>query len=101
MNRCELCKENYAECYHHLIFGYGMRKLADQDQLVIHICNRCHNMSDNSIHNNPLASELSKKLGQALWEAKAIARCVPEGMQEKIAQEAREAFRERYGRSYL
>ena len=76
-----------AECEHHLIFGSGSRKLAEEDGLKVPSCNRCHNMgtSTESIHNNIMA-ELSKMLGQAVYEARIG---------------SRESFRARYGKSYL
>ena len=77
-----------AECEHHLIFGNGLRDLADEDGLKVPSCNKHHNMGQISerIHDNPMAEKLSKMLGQAVWEKH---------------YGNREAFRERYGRSYL
>lgn len=77
-----------AECRHHLIFGNGLRETADKDGLTVPCCNRCHNMGavPETIHGNPMAEKLSKRLGQAIWE---------------MHYGSREEFRERYGRSYL
>lgn len=77
-----------AECEHHLIFGNGLRELADQDGLKVPSCNKHHNTGDISerIHDNPMAEKLSKMLGQAIWESK---------------YGTREKFRKRYGKSYL
>lgn len=77
-----------AECEHHLIFGNGLRKLADGDGLKVPSCNKCHNMGqiNDRIHDNPMAEKLSKMLGQAIWESR---------------YGDREAFRKRYGKSYL
>lgn len=90
------------ECTHHLIFGNGLHKLADQDGLTIPMCNRCHNMGliIDRIHENPAAETLSKIAGQLAWEKEYIADRLelPFG---DIRQEARDAFMERYGRSYL
>lgn len=33
-----------AECEHHLLFGNGIRELAEQDGLKVPACNKCHNM---------------------------------------------------------
>lgn len=33
-----------AECEHHLLFGNGIRELAEQDGLKVPMCNKCHNM---------------------------------------------------------
>ena len=72
---------------HHLVFGRGMRKLAEEDGLKIPLCNSCHNMNLWScIHGNQAAEKLSKMLGQMAYEAKIG---------------SREDFRKRYGKSYL
>jgi len=77
-----------AECEHHLIFGSGSRKLAEEDGLKVPSCHKCHNMGSGteSLHNNVMAEKLSKMLGQAVYEARIG---------------SRESFRARYGRSYL
>lgn len=76
------------ECEHHLLFGRGIRELAEQDGLKVPVCNRCHNMGDVSerIHDNPMAEKMSKILGQMVYETKLG---------------SREEFRARYGKSYL
>lgn len=77
-----------AECQHHLVFGRGLKELAEQDGLKIPACHKHHNMGANSekIHNNPMAEKLSKMLGQAIWEKN---------------YGDRNDFRKRYGKSYL
>ena len=93
-----------AECVHHCIFGRGLRELADVDGLTIPLTNEEHNMSRFGqrwqIHDNAPAEALSKMVGQLAWEKHYIAtkRELPF---EGIEQEAREAFRDRYGISYL
>lgn len=93
-----------AECKHHLIFGTGLRELADADGLWIPLLNREHNLSSNGtlhqIHGNPAAEKLSKMLGQMAWEKKYIIDKY-ELPFEDIDEEAREAFRDRYGQSWL
>lgn len=88
-----------AECKHHLIFGRGLRDLADQDGLWIPLTNAEHNMHPCGqrwqIHENPPAEKLSKMLGQVAWEKHTISTI---GCTEA---EAREFFRDRYGISYL
>ena len=46
---CILCGRP-AECEHHLIFGRGLRNLAEQDGLKVPCCNNCHNMGKERIH---------------------------------------------------
>lgn len=84
---CFFC-EAPAECEHHLIFGNSQRDLADKDGLIVPSCNKHHNTGSipERVHNNPMAEKLSKMLGQAIWESH---------------HGDREAFRKRYGKSYL
>lgn len=84
---CMFCGRE-AESQHHLLFGTGDRRLAEQDGLKVPICNTCHNMgsTQESIHGNSKAEALSKMLGQAIFE-------------NKIG--SREDFRNRYGKSYF
>lgn len=93
MNFCEICGRP-AECKHHLIFGFAMRKLADEDGLVIDMCNQCHNIGKYQLHNHPVASQLSKMLGQERWEKQRI-------IEGATQEQAREQFIKRYGRSWL
>jgi len=100
---CEICGAP-AECEHHLIFGMGMRKLADQDELTIKMCNSCHNMSndiDCKIHDNPMAEKLSKMLGQVIWEIRYIDDRYEAVTGETLRKEAKREFMNRYGRSYI
>ena len=98
---CALCGKP-AEAVHHLIGGQGKRKVSNREGLTIPLCNDCHNMGPvlGRIHGNPAAEKLSKMLGQACFERRYIAerRELPF---EDIEAEAREAFREAFGKSYL
>ena len=93
-----------AESTHHCIFGRGLRELADEDGLWIPLKNCEHNMSSKGtiyqIHGNPAAEKLSKMLGQIAWEKHWIAEKYSLPFSD-IEAEAREAFRARYGQSYL
>lgn len=95
---CAFCGKP-TEAEHHLIFGRGMRELAEEDGLKLPICNRCHNMGIKleRIHGNSMAEKFSKMLGQLAWEKeyyKSLA-------EEDVGDVAREEFRKRYKRSYL
>ncbi len=96
--------QNPKECDHHLIFGSGLRKLAEEDGLFIPLTNKEHNMGQNTerIHGNQAAEKLSKMLGQVTWE-KEYYRSILESVDglEKGEDPAREKFRRRYGISYL
>ena len=93
-----------AECIHHCIFGRGLRELADEDGLWIPLMNCEHNMSSKGtiyqIHGNPAAEKLSKMVGQLAWEKHYIAEKYSLPFTD-IEAEAREAFINRYGRSWL
>jgi len=92
-----------AECQHHLLYGRGIHKLADQDGLIIGLLNKEHNMSPcgtvNQIHDNPAAEKLSKMAGQLAWERNYLIEKY--GDFEELSKECREAFRKRYGISFL
>ena len=93
-----------AECQHHLIFGHGLHKLADEDGLIIGLTNAEHNMSSkgtvNQLHDNPPAEHLSKMLGQAIWERNYLIEKF-ELPFDDLATECRDAFMSRYGKSFL
>ena len=99
-----------AECQHHLIWG-SYHKMADEDGLIIGLLNKEHNFSDNGtinqIHHNPAAEKLSRMLGQAIWERNYLIKQLElpfEGEEEafeRVSNECREAFRKRYGQSFL
>ncbi len=93
-----------AECQHHLIFSNGLHKLADEDGLIIGLTNDEHNMSPrgtiNQVHDNPAAEKLSKIAGQLAWERNYLIKKY-ELPFDDLSEEAREAFRKRYGRSFL
>ena len=89
-----------ADCRHHLVSGRGMRDKAEADGIWIPLLNREHNMSPNGtihqIHGNPAAEKLSKIAGQLAFEKEHYRQLL--GLQD---DPAREAFRKRYGISYL
>lgn len=96
--------QNPKECDHHLIFGNGLRELADEDGLLLPLTHREHNLGQNTeqIHGNQAAEKLSKMLGQVAYE-KEYYRSILESVDglEEGEDPAREKFRRRYGISYL
>lgn len=92
------------ECDHHLIFGSGLRKLADEDGLILPLTNYEHNTGpiNERIHENVAAEKLSKMLGQVAYE-KEYYRSILESVDglKEGEDPAREKFRRRYGISYL
>ena len=83
---------------HHLLFGIGIRELAEEDGVKIPVCDAEHNMAGGTrqIHDNSIAEKLSKIAGQLAWEKEYY-----RSLYWNEDDPAREAFRERYGRSYL
>lgn len=81
---------------HHFLFGRGIRQLAEGDNVKGPVCDSCHTKGPLicRIHDNAIAEKMSKMIGQLAWEKHRVA----EGLTEN---EAREAFRKRYGVSYL
>ena len=92
---CAFCGKP-TENEHHLLFGKGIRPLAEEDGIKLPICVRCHTAGNvkERIHDNVMAEKLSKICGQLAWEKRKVS----EGISE---EKARELFRYRYGRSYL
>lgn len=89
-----------AECRHHLIFGTGKRNLAEEDGLWIPLRNKEHNMAvrkTEQIHDNSAAEYLSKMIGQLAWEKEFYRKKLFSADQDP----ARDAFRTRYGESYM
>jgi hypothetical protein len=94
-NYCAFCgKPSNQE--HHLVFGQGVRQLAEEDGIKLHVCDSCHTLGDltKRIHDNVMAEKLSKMCGQLAYEKQKCA----EGF---TTDEARQMFRKRYGTSYL
>ena len=97
------------ECDHHLIYGTGLRDLADADGLILPLCNDEHNICRDGdqtkiIHGNTAAGKLSKMLGQVIWEQDYIARRLGIATQSTAdlwRAEAREQFLKRYGIKFL
>jgi len=93
---CEMCGSCENVVTHHLIGG-SLRHLADADRLTISLCSRCHTLATRSqdrIHGNPRAEDLSKMLGQMMFERNMCAT----GMS---LDEAHKEFMTRYGRCFI
>lgn len=82
------------ECVHHCINGNSLRRLADEDGLVIPLTNTEHDL----IHREGMG--LSRIIGQLAWEREFYREiCMKCGVLDE--NPAKEAFRKRYGISYL
>ena len=98
-NICAVCGRPYAVT-HHLIFGNSLRKLADEDGLILPLCDDCHTKGSvfSRVHDNSMAESLSKIIGQVAYEKEWYRNHNYMPIGEDFA---REAFMQRYGRSYL
>lgn len=91
---------------HHIFKGNKQRKLADQDLLIMPLCPE-HHRGNMSVHMKRELNVLSEMCGQLAWERKyladKLAECEELGHQcaDDWMDESREAFRKRYGESYL
>ena len=83
---CWACKTQISLHRHHIYFGSANRKLSEEDGCWIWLCARHHNMSDFGIHFDRAFDLGVKRICQERWEA---------------IYGDREAFRKRYGKSYL
>lgn len=105
---CLICASPNTE-RHHLLMGNKHRHLAEEDGLVCGLCPAHHNSSNMSVHMNKEMKILSQQLAQACWERKYLAEKLAnanhDGLNEQSVEdwfdEAREAFRKRYGESFL
>ena len=69
-NRCLVCGTYCNIHKHEIFFGRGKRELSIKYGLVVPLCGRHHNMSNDGVHfNRKLDLEL-KKLGQKAFEYK-------------------------------
>ena len=99
---CILCGRDYATHTHHLITGSAGRSFSERFGLTIDICPSCHNgavLPEDRIHGNPRAEDLSKMLGQAIWERNYYKDLFYQ--LNRGHDEARQRFIELNGKSYL
>lgn len=91
---CFICGcYTYTERHH--IFGGANRKFSEQDGLVVDLCHKCHNEPPNGVHFNKEQMQWLHIWGQDRWERQKMIK------DHVTREEARQAFRKRYGRSYL
>lgn len=103
-NICALCGAYCKSVEHHLVFGSGVRDLADEDDLIIDLCIDCHTLAfhvTERIHDNVAAERLSKILGQMMYERNELAKILSTKEAEAYKDKVRQQFLKRYGRSYL
>ena len=96
---CMICGQPKEEV-HHICEGTANRRLSDEDKLVCPLCRKHHNEAGMSVHHNKEMKVMSHIIGQQAWMMKYIVDHY-ELPFEDITEEAREAFRRRYGITYV
>lgn len=81
---------------HHIFKGHKQRHLADEDELLLPLCREHHE----AIHQKKEMNVLCEIIGQLAWEKEYITEHTALPFDD-MSEEARDAFRYRYGRSYL
>lgn len=84
---------------HHCLKGNKQRRFADEDGLIIPLCKE-HHTGIMSVHMIKELNVLCEIIGQLQFEKDYITKKT-ELPFDDLSEEAREAFRSRYGRSYL
>ena len=92
---CLICAKPKDD-FHHCLKGHKQRHLADEDELIIPVCRQCHE----AIHKHKELNVLVEIIGQLAWERDYLIKKT-ELPFDDLSEEVREAFRQRYGRSYL
>lgn len=106
---CVICGKP-AECTHHMIPGTYGRPLCDKDGLTLPLCNSCHNMAVGQrpigwacdVHHCPKLDALTEQMAQLAWEKEYYKNKLDLMTGYDTEQDpGREAFRKRYGKSFL
>lgn len=84
---------------HHIFKGNKQRKLADEDSLIIPLCPE-HHRGNMSVHMKREMNVLCEIAGQLAWERQYLINKYQLPFDD-LSEECREAFRKRYGESYL
>lgn len=85
--RCAICGKEHGLHRHHVFFGTANRQLSEEDGMVVYLCPDCHEHGSRSVHRNHETDVALKQAAERVW------------MQDRDADE--DAFRARYGRSWL
>lgn len=67
MKQCFLCGRWCNTETHHLLFGTGLRKLADQCHLTVDLCPDCHRNGPRAVHNNAQVANALRAYGEKKW----------------------------------
>lgn len=92
--KCFRCGRYTITERHHIFGGVANRRLSEQDGLWVYLCTGCHNIPPNGVHFNPKTALWLHRIGQEAYEKKMA----QNGLS---ADEARQAFMQRYGKNYI
>ena len=67
LDKCFFCGKT-AECIHEVYFGTANRQISIKNGFCAGLCNKHHNISKNSVHNNRCMDLQLKKLYQEEYE---------------------------------
>lgn len=101
-NYCLICGRPAVETHH--VEGRSNRPIAEKEKLRIHLCMECHNSSKNSVHMNGKLKSMSHIAGQYAWMFKWVADnySLPfDDGYEDMREQAIEAYRKKFGQSYV
>lgn len=85
--RCAICGKEHGLHKHHVFFGTANRQLSEEDGMVVYLCPECHEHGARAVHRNRETDVALKQAAERIW------------MADREADE--DAFRARYGRSWL
>lgn len=85
--RCAICGKEHGLHKHHVFFGTANRQLSEEDGMVVYLCPDCHEHGARAVHRNREVDVALKQAAERVW------------MEDRDADE--DAFRARYGRSWL
>lgn len=93
---CYICGREGRTESHHCIHGTANRKIAEKEGLKVWLCYECHRTGKHSVHNCKATDILIEQEAQSVWEANYTS-----AHPEKTAGDAREAFIQLFGKSYI
>lgn len=64
---CWVCGTIYNLHLHHTLYGVRNRKKADQDGLVVWLCGKHHNQSNDGVHFNKELDTRLKEISEQAW----------------------------------
>lgn len=85
--RCAICGKEHGLHKHHVFFGTANRQLSEEDGMVVYLCPECHEHGARAVHRNRETDVALKQAAERVW------------MADRESDE--DAFRARYGRSWL